>query len=544
MQNTVTFQRRKHPRYQVQLKGTLLLTTPEGRISEYPCDVIDLSRYGMRFKTAPEVVGENGRLKIELALPGVPSATAGIKLLRQEPAEGDGLFYAGELSFPREDGRRRIHTFIRTLGSNKLIDRREGERRKITMPTELERRNKDRRKNFGIFAESVSFSNRIKNWRCTYYQPAESRRPGRITISGRELISFASKDYLGLSHNPQVKEAAIKALERYGTSTGSRVLNGTVPLHEELEQEIAKFKGAEAALLFTGGYIGNISILSGLLKKDDVVFIDEKVHASIIDGCVASGAKAIRFAHNSVQDLEEKISRTDHSRSLIIIDGVYSIDGDLGSLPDIKKIAETHNIPLMVDDAHGIGVLGKTGSGTPEYFGLKGMIDLDVGSCGAGLVSVGGFLACKKYIRDYILHFSNGVVFTTNLTPITMAVILESLRIIQNNEDLRTKLWDNITHLKNGLKAMDYPVSPTESAVMSIMIGNEHVAHDIVDMLGENGVYVNPFRRPLVRRGEAKIRLAVSAAHSESDIAKTLEAFKSIRSMMKEELLDKASAIT
>ncbi len=537
MQNTVTFQRRKHPRYQVQLKGTLLLTTPEGRIAEYPCEVIDLSRYGMRFKTTPEVAQGNGGLKIELALPGVSSATAGIKLLRQEPAEGDGLFYAGELSFPREDGRRRIHTFIRTLGEDQLIDRRKGEQPDSNLQ-EPERRNRNIRKNFGIFTECASFASRVNSWKTayTYYQKAESKRPGWITIDGKELISLGSKDYLGLAHNPRVKDAAVKAIERYGTSTnGSRALNGTHPLHEELEETLAQFTGAESCVIFPGGYFSNIGILSALLKKDDVVFLDEDVHASIIDGCITGGAKRILFKHNSPEDLEIKIRRTKSPRSLIITEGVYSVEGDLGSLPQLLEISNVHHIPIMVDDAHGIGVMGPSGAGTPEHFGLKGRFDLNMGIFSAALAGIGGFVSCKKYIKDYILHFSRGILFTTSLTPPTTAGLLEALKVIQEDPSLRVRLWSNIKRLRTGLQDLGYQLGPTESSIMSIQIGNEQTAYKAVHMLESHGVYVNAFRRPAVKRGEAKIRISVSAAHSEEEITTVLEAFKEIRTALIEE---------
>lgn len=527
-EDSTTFQRRKHPRYYTQLKGTLFMTMPEGRIAEVPCEVTNFSRYGLCFKTGRHFTSEGDLTNIQLSIPNGSATIVGVKTLRKAPFKEETV-YAGEISFPMEDTRRRIHTFLRTLGNDKLIDRRERERRKTTTIQELERREQDRRKKFGIFTECASFASRVKSWKAayTYYQPAESNSPGRILINGRDLISLGSKDYLGLAHNPRVKNAAITALERYGTSTnGSRALNGTHPLHEELEKELAHFTGAESCLIFPGGYFSNIGILSALLKKDDVVFLDEDVHASIIDGCITGGAKTIFFKHNSAEDLEAKIRRFKAHRSLIITEGVYSVEGDLGSIPDLLEVATTHHIPIMVDDAHGIGVMGHNGAGTPEHFGLKGQFDLNMGIFSAALAGVGGFVACKSYIKDYILHFSRGILFTTSLTPATTAGLIEALKVIKDDPSLRARLWSNIKRLRISLKDLGYQLGPTESSIMSIHIGNEETTYKAVRMLEARGVYVNAFRRPAVKRGEAKIRISVSAAHSEEDISKVLEAFE------------------
>jgi 8-amino-7-oxononanoate synthase len=326
-----------------------------------------------------------------------------------------------------------------------------------------------------------------------------------------------------------VKEAAIKALERYGTTAGSRVLNGTLELHEQLEQRLADFKEAESALLFTGGYLANVAILTALLKKNDIVFLDERAHASIIDGCVFSGAKLVPFRHNSVEDLRHKVQRAEHRRSIIIIDGVYSIEGDLALLPQILELATEEAVPLMVDDAHGFGIMGQRGSGTAEHFGLNGRIDLDIGMLGGALGGVGAFVACKKYVADYLRHFSRGFLFTTTLPPSTTAALLEALEIMKLDKALRAKLWSNVEIVKEGLAGLGYKISATESAIVSIPIGNEQTTYDLVRMLEANGVFVNAFIRPAVKRGEAKIRLTITAAHSDSDIAQTLEAFEKIR---------------
>jgi len=278
--------------------------------------------------------------------------------------------------------------------------------------------------------------------------------------------------------------------------------------------------------------------LTALLKKNDIVFLDEKVHASIVDGCIASGVKMVVFEHNSINDLQKKVKSVDHRRGIIIVDGVYSIEGDIASLNDFYKVAEENDIPLMVDDAHGFGVMGEKGEGTSEHFGLNGLMDLEVASFGAALAGVGAFLACKKEVKDYLVHFSDGILYTTNLSPAMLGSVSESLRIIKSEPALRARLWDNITHLKTGLKNLGYHVGPSQSAVMTIEIGNERITDDAVKMLETNGVAVNTFRRPMVRRGSAKLRISVSAAHSNNDIDQALGAFKTIKPELDAKIAD------
>lgn len=532
MLKVTTFQRRTHPRYSSILAASASCVEPGNHSVNGPIQLVDLSRYGVGFRLKPDSLAVGEQINLDITLPSQASIPIAATVVRKTP-ETDGAFMVGgELSFADEGVRRRLHSFLRSLGSDKIIERRKTDRRQRRAPQNMECRRGDRRRNFGIFTDAVSFAARLPRWKASYYyyQRVESLVPGRALVDGVTLISFASKDYLGLTHHPRVKQAAIQALERFGTSTtGSRALNGTHPLHEELEREIANFKGTEAALVFPGGYFSNIAILSGILKKDDVVLVDEDVHVSIIDGCVTAGVKIVLFRHNSADDLAVKVKRHPHPRRLIIVEGVYSVDGDLGCLPDIRQVAAAHQIALMVDDGHGFGLMGKSGSGTAEHYGMRDGIDLDMGIFSAALAGIGGFVACKSYIREYLRHFSRGVLFTTSLTPATTAGILEALRVIRSDPSLRAKLWENVKLFKEGISNLGYQICQTGSAIISIPIGNEQSAYKVAHMLKERGVYVNVFRRPAVRRGEGKLRLSMSASHSEADIAEALEAFKSLR---------------
>ena len=535
-----TFQRRKHQRYGLSMPAEILIPgsskIPEG----LSCQVVELSRHGVRLEVALGIEQQHSLMQLRMAPPDSPSITASLELLHRESSGHAAFRYGGKLKFTSEEARRRMHAFLRTVGEDKAAERRIGDRREAAdakpsgMPegkNGSERRRDDRRRRFGIFDHCMSFATRLPDWKSTYtyYRHSESTRPARTSFNGQELISFSSKDYLGLAHHPRVKAAAAKAIERYGTTTWSRPLNGTFELLRELESELASFKGKQAALVFTGGYVANITILTALLGKGDRAFLDEKVHASIVDGCIASGVKMIVFAHNSEKDLERKLSRFRQDRSLIIVDGVYSIEGDIVNLPGIKALADSYRVPLMVDDAHGIGVMGPNGSGTSEHFGLKGKIDIEVGSFGASLAGMGGFIACDEAVRDYLVHFCDGILYTTNLPPATVAGVLEALRIIKTEPSLRETLWSNVRRFRGGLEKLGFNVGPSQSAVMTIEIGNERLTDDTVKLLETRGIAVNTFRRPMVRRGGAKLRMSVTAAHSEADIDRALEVFSWIK---------------
>ncbi len=535
MMMSTSFQRRKEPRYEVPLQGAVLAPRSGGAPEEVPCAIVDISRHGVSFKAPTGVLSGGTLARLKLTLSEGVSLPTLIRLLRQSPLGEGNTHYVAELSFETEKERRKIHTYISSLNGKDIAERRKGKRRGGTSIQGIERRVRDRRRRYGVFEDCASFASRAPTWKSSYtlFRRTESTAAARINVNGRELISYGSNDYFGLSHDPRVKEAAIRAVERFGATAGSRVLNGTLGLHEDLERALAEFKGAETALLFTGGYLGNIAILTALLKKGDVIFLDERAHASIIDGCMFSGAKLVPFRHNSVEDLQGKIERMEHGRSLIIIDGVYSIEGDLARLPEIYRVAREECIPLMVDDAHGFGVVGPNAAGTAEHFGLNGAIDLDLGMLGGALGGVGAFVACKSYIGDYLRHFARGFLFTTTLPPATTAGLSEALRIIRSDAALRARLWSNVEEMKAGLNQLGYRISPTESAIVSLFIGNEQTTYDVVRLLEEKGVFVNAFIRPAVKRGEAKVRLTITAAHSKSDIALTLHAFGEIKPMLR-----------
>ncbi len=531
MPNATTFQRRKHERYAMATECTVEKIGSDGGAAQFQGCVLNISRYGVEFESIGEISSVNPSGKLRLALPNSRCVTLGIRVLRRSPNPSRGTRYAAELSFHAESERRKLHAFLRSPHPKQILERRGSERRRNATVYNPESRKRDRRRDFGIFSEAVSFASRADRWKTvyTFFRQTEASGPARITVNGRELVSFGSKDYLGLSHDPRVKAAAVRALERYGTGSGSPVLNGTLGVHEELEQELASFKKAEAAIFFAGGYLANTAILTGLLRRGDVVFLDERAHASTFDGALFGGATVVRFMHNSVADLQRKIKTSRRERNLLIVDGVYSVEGDLGQLPELQEVAKTYNVPLMVDDAHGLGVMGPTGAGTSEHFGLLGKIDIEVGTASAALGGVGGFLAGKKEVVQYLRHFSRGFLFTTSLPAATAAGLLEALRIVRADPLVREKLWNNIIHLKTALIDLGYKLGSMQAAVVCIPVGDEMTTYSVVQMLEERGIYVNAFVRPAVRRGSSIIRLSISAAHSQEDIQRTIEAFQEIR---------------
>jgi len=527
-----SFQRRRHPRYGLENTSIPVMWRVVGSAGpEITGEASNISRYGLGLRT-PGGLGQMDA-EAEIFFPNSRSARVRIKIHHKQRVDADVYMCGVELVFPEEEGRRKVHTFVSSLPEGAIRCRRKAERRRIASRLEKDRRLGERRRDYGIFTESVAFSTRVRTWdaSATICRQSEGISAVRIILEGRELISFGSKDYLGLSHDPRVKEAVIQAIHKYGThSTGSRAVNGTTPLHVELQAELAKFLDTETAFVFPSGYLANFGALSCLLKKGDIAFVDEKVHASMIDGCLASGATLIRFRHNSAEDLKRKLSRAGKVRGLILIEGVYSTDGDLGSLRELNAAATESGVPMMLDDGHGFGILGPTGAGTAEHFGLKGQIDIYLGLFSKALGSLGGFIACKRHLADYLLHMSRGIIFTTALPPAMASGVLAALRIIQTEKGLRDRLWLNVSRMKSGLEELGYHPTGGESPIISIRVGHEHVAYEMTRQLERKGIHVNTFIRPAVKRGEAIIRLTNSAAHSSEDIEQALSAFRLIRS--------------
>jgi 8-amino-7-oxononanoate synthase len=362
-----------------------------------------------------------------------------------------------------------------------------------------------------------------------YFKALESEQAPEVVINGKKFIMFGSNNYLGLANDPRMKKAAIEAIEKFGTGVaGSRFLNGNTVLHEELERKLARFKGRERALIYATGYQMNVGVVSALAGPGDVVIVDKLDHASIIDGCRMSGAEIKRFKHNDLLDLEKVLKSIDKNKGkLVIVDGVFSMEGDIAPLPEISKICRKYGARLIVDDAHATGVLGKSGRGTCEYFGLEnGEVDLVVGTCSKSFASVGGFVVGDKKVIDYIQHVSRSMIFSAALPPACVASISKAIDIIEEEPQRIKQLWDNSKYLLKRLKDIGCNIGPTQTPIIPVLIGDNEKTFMLWRMLFDNGVFSNPVISPAVPPKRTLIRVVVTATHTKEQLDRALNIFE------------------
>ncbi len=361
-----------------------------------------------------------------------------------------------------------------------------------------------------------------------YFTPIQEVKGNKVKVDGREMIMVGSNNYLGLINDPRVMKAAKEAVEKYGVATcGSRFLNGTLDLHVELEERLAKFTKREAALTFSTGFQTNQGIISTLIGRGDAVVTDRMVHASIIDACRLSYGEVYKFKHNDMADMERIISSLDKDiGKLIVVDGVFSMEGDLANLPAIVEIGKKYNARIMVDDAHGIGVMGKNGRGTAEHFGVEDEIDIIMGTFSKSFASLGGFVAGKNKIISYIKHFARALIFSASITPASVATVLASLKIIETEPERRERLWEITKKMKSGFQAAGYNTGQTETPIIPVIIGDDELAFMLWKLLREDGVFTNPVIYPAVPKGQSLIRTSYSANHTEEELDKVLVSFE------------------
>ena len=366
----------------------------------------------------------------------------------------------------------------------------------------------------------------------TYFRPILGHCGPRVKIfdrytnGEREMLMMASNNYLGLSHRPEVVEAGKKALEKYGSSLGgSPLLCGYSDLHHELEQQLAAFKHAEDALIFPSGFSTNLGTISALLRKDDVILSDRLDHASIIDGCLFSRAIFRSFGHNDLEKLEKLLQKYQDSGNgrLVIVEGIYSMDGDLSHLDQIKALTDKYKARLMVDEAHATGVLGKTGAGSIEHFGLEGQIDLVIGTFSKTFGAMGGFVCASQEVINYIRFYARAYLFSASLSPVIVATVLKSLEILRAEPNLREKLWQNIHYMKNNLIRLGYNIGESESAIIPIMVGKDMTLRKMAAELHAKGLFINSVFYPAVPQDSARIRMSLMADHSQADMDEALD---------------------
>ncbi|WP_066254758.1 glycine C-acetyltransferase [Neobacillus drentensis] len=362
--------------------------------------------------------------------------------------------------------------------------------------------------------------------------PLESANGPVITINGRELVNLSSNNYLGLATDDRLRKAATEAIEKYGVGAGAvRTINGTLKLHVELEEKLAEFKHTEAAIAYQSGFNCNMAAISAVMDKNDAILSDELNHASIIDGCRLSKAKIIRVNHSDMEDLRAKAKAAKESglynKIMVITDGVFSMDGDIALLPEIVKIAEEFDLITYVDDAHGSGVLGD-GAGTVKHFGLSDKIDFQIGTLSKAIGVVGGYVAGKKNLIDWLKVRSRPFLFSTSLTPADVAASKKSIEILMESTELNKKLWENGNYLKKGLKELGFNIGNSETPITPCIIGDESLTQQFSKRLNEEGVYAKAIVFPTVPQGTGRVRNMPTAAHTKEMLDQAVAIYEKV----------------
>jgi 8-amino-7-oxononanoate synthase len=362
-----------------------------------------------------------------------------------------------------------------------------------------------------------------------YFRVIESAQDPEVTVNGKKMIMVGSNNYLGLTNNPEVKKAAVEAVKKYGSGcAGSRFLNGTLYLHVKLEEKLARFIRKEAALVFSTGFQVNLGVISSLVGKEDIVIIDKMDHASIIDGCRLSFGEIKKFRHNDMADLERILKENNNRKKFIVVDGVFSMEGDIINLPAVIELARRYKARVMVDDAHGIGVLGKTGRGTAEHFGLEKEVDLIMGTYSKSLASIGGFISGEEKVIHYIKHFARSLIFSASPPPASVAAVSAAVDIIENEPERIEKLWKNTRKMHKGFRALGFELGASETPIIPIMVGDDLIAFKMAMMLQQEGVFANVAVNPAVPQGKALIRTSYMATHTDEHLEKVLNAFEKV----------------
>jgi 8-amino-7-oxononanoate synthase len=363
-----------------------------------------------------------------------------------------------------------------------------------------------------------------------YFRMIASGQDPVVTMNGSQVIMLGSNNYLGLTNHPEIKAAAAVALEAYGTGTaGSRFLNGTLDIHVELEERLAAFMRRESALTFSTGFQVNLGVISSLIDRQDVLVLDNLDHACILDGARLSFGRVLKFQHNDMGSLGERLRSIERGRgSLIVVDGVFSMEGDIADLPSIVELKRIHGSRLMVDDAHGIGVMGEHGRGTAEHFGLEDDVDLVMGTFSKSLAAVGGFVAGAAPVIDWIKHHARSLIFSAAPPPASVASVIKALEIIEREPERRIRLWDNTRYMKRELENLGFDTGKSESPVIPLVVGDDMTAFRMTIRLQEKGVFANPVITPAVPPNRAMIRTSYMATHTREHLDRALEAIASV----------------
>jgi len=366
------------------------------------------------------------------------------------------------------------------------------------------------------------------------FREIESPMGANLVIDGKSVLNFCSNNYLGLANHPKIKLAAKNAIDKFGVGPGAvRTIAGTNSLHNDLEKALAKFKKAEDVIIFQSGFMANLATIPALVGEGDIIFSDELNHASIIDACRLSKAEVIRYHHLDTSDLEEKFIQTkkqsnEVTKKLIISDGVFSMDGDIAPLPELTKLAEEYSALLMVDDAHGEGVLGGKGRGITDHFNLHGKVDVEVGTMSKAFGVVGGMVAGRKLIIDWLRQKARPFLFSSAMTIPDTAACLEAVKILEASDELVKKLWENTYYFKNAMTRLGFDIGNSQTPIVPVMLGEAKLAKEFSKLLFDSGIFATAITYPTVPLEKARIRVMISASHTKDNLDKALKSFKRV----------------
>jgi len=363
-----------------------------------------------------------------------------------------------------------------------------------------------------------------------FFRMIESEQDTVVTMKGKKVLMFGSNSYMGLTNHPAIKEAAIKATEKYGTGcAGSRFLNGTLDLHIELEKKLAEFVNKDAALVFSTGFQVNLGVIPTVTGRNDYLLIDELDHASIIEATRLSFAKVLKYRHNDMESLEMVLKRCEPNRvKLIVVDGIFSMDGDIAKLPEIVKLADKYGGSVMVDDAHAIGVIGVHGSGTASHFGLTKKVDLIMGTFSKSLAALGGFIASDFETINYIKHHSRTLIFSASMTPASAATVIAALEILKNEPERSKHLWELTWYALKNFKRLGFDTGLSQTPIIPLYIRDNIKTLTLTKMLLDEGVFINPVVSPAVSKDDTLIRFSLMATHTKEQVDTALEKFERV----------------
>lgn len=369
-----------------------------------------------------------------------------------------------------------------------------------------------------------------KNGLYPYFRVIDSEQDTVVSMHGKPVLMFGSNSYLGLTSHPLIKEASMAAIRKYGTGcAGSRFLNGTLDIHIELENRLAEFVGKEATLIYSTGFQVNIGVIPTVTTRNDYILIDELDHASIIEATRLSFARILKFRHNDMASLEKMLKQCKPDRiKLIVVDGVFSMDGDIANLPEIVRLAGIYNATVMVDDAHSLGVLGPHGDGTAAHFGLTDQVDLIMGTFSKSLASIGGFIASDKDTINFIKHHSRSLIFSASITPASAASVLAALEIIKDEPERIERLWSLTHYTIDRFKNLGFDVGNTVTPIIPVFVRDTMKTLLLTKMLQDAGIFVNPVLAPAVKKNDILIRFSLMATHTKEQIDQALDAFHRI----------------